>query len=141
MNDSCESRRRKRQAVDDIAALPKRRWTAGYRQYQSTRLVVENSARYDGITSHSSNLLVARIVDRCRNTGGADDSAIGYLPQKNAIDTDGLNLNGALNELLSVGKEDWKKEVDGVGEFFNTFKSHLPSEMEAQRQALAKRLG
>ena len=81
------------------------------------------------------------IVDRCRTQGGADESAIGFLPQKSAIDTEGLNLNGAMNELLAVGKDDWKKEVEGVGEFFSKFAKHLPPEMESQRQALAKRLG
>jgi phosphoenolpyruvate carboxykinase (GTP) len=89
------------------------------------------------------NMRVLRwMVDRCRGTGEAVDSAIGRLPAKGAIDTDGLDVDAAtMDELLDVSRDDWRGEVDGIGEFFGKFGKRLPAEMESQRQALAKRLG
>jgi phosphoenolpyruvate carboxykinase (GTP) len=49
--------------------------------------------------------------------------------------------DATVRELLSVSKDDWKKEAAGVGEFYAKFGSHLPGEMEKQRQGLEKRLG
>jgi phosphoenolpyruvate carboxykinase (GTP) len=63
------------------------------------------------------------------------------LPGRGAIDTQGLSLNGAMDELLTVSRDDWRKEAEGIGEFFDKFGEHLPDEMERQREELAKRLG
>jgi phosphoenolpyruvate carboxykinase (GTP) len=89
------------------------------------------------------NMRVLRwMVDRCRGTGEAVDSAIGRLPAKGALDTSGLDVDAAtMDELLHVSRDDWRGEVEGIGEFFGKFGKRLPAEMESQRQALAKRLG
>jgi phosphoenolpyruvate carboxykinase (GTP) len=64
------------------------------------------------------------------------------LPAKDAIDTTGLDLRpGALDELLAVNRDDWRKETDNLGEFFTKFGERLPAEMRRQREQLAKRLG
>jgi phosphoenolpyruvate carboxykinase (GTP) len=69
-------------------------------------------------------------------------SPIGMLPTVDAIDRTGIDVDDAtMQELVSVSKDDWKKEVEGVGEFFAKFGDRLPAEMERQRNALAKRLG
>ena len=89
------------------------------------------------------NMRVLRwILDRCQGNGAATESPIGMLPTPAAIDRAGVEVDdGTMKELVSVSKDDWKKEVDGVGEFFSKFDGRLPGEMEAQRKALAKRLG
>ena len=89
------------------------------------------------------NMRVLRwMVDRCRGKGEAVDSAIGRLPAKGTIDTNGLDVDAAtMDELLNVSRDDWRGEVDGIGEFFGKFGKRLPAEMEAQRRQLAKRLG
>jgi phosphoenolpyruvate carboxykinase (GTP) len=89
------------------------------------------------------NMRVLRwIVDRCKGSGKAVDSPIGQLPAPGAIDTNGLDVDAAtMTELLSVSRDDWRAEADGIGEFFAKFGSRLPAEMERQRQALVKRLG
>ena len=70
------------------------------------------------------------------------ESPIGLLPKSTAIDTEGLDLGpGKLDELLTVTKDDWRKEADNLGEFFAKFGSHLPGEMSRQREQLVKRLG
>ena len=45
-----------------------------------------------------------------------------------------------MHELLSVSKDDWRKEAEGIGEFFDKFGDRLPAEMSRQREALLKRL-
>jgi phosphoenolpyruvate carboxykinase (GTP) len=89
------------------------------------------------------NMRVLRwIVDRCTGAGKAVDSPIGQLPARGAIDTSGLDVDAAtMDELLSVSRDDWRAEAEGIGEFFAKFGSRLPAEMEQQRQALLRRLG
>jgi phosphoenolpyruvate carboxykinase (GTP) len=89
------------------------------------------------------NMRVLRwVLDRCAGTGKAVESPIGMLPTPDAIDRTGIAVDDAtMKELVSVSKDDWKKEVEGVGEFFAKFGDRLPAEMERQRNALAKRLG
>jgi phosphoenolpyruvate carboxykinase (GTP) len=89
------------------------------------------------------NMRVLRwIVDRCKGAGKAVDSPIGQLPARGAIDTSGLDVDAAtMDELLSVSRDDWRAEAEGIGEFFAKFGSRLPAEMEQQRQALLRRLG
>jgi phosphoenolpyruvate carboxykinase (GTP) len=89
------------------------------------------------------NMRVLRwVLDRCAGTGKAVESPIGMLPTVDAIDRSGIDVDDAtMKELVAVSKDDWKKEVEGVGEFFAKFGDRLPVEMERQRNALAKRLG
>jgi phosphoenolpyruvate carboxykinase (GTP) len=89
------------------------------------------------------NMRVLRwIIERCKGQGAAVESPIGLLPAKGAINTDGINVDPAImDELLAVSKDDWRAEATHIGEFFAKFGDHLPKEMDAQRQALIKRLG
>ena len=82
------------------------------------------------------------IVERCKGRGAAVESAIGYVPDKGGIDTNGLKVDEAtMKELLSVSKEDWRTDAESIGEFFGKFGKRLPGEMSRQREALVKRLG
>jgi len=82
------------------------------------------------------------ILDRCHGAGSAVESPIGLLPAKGTIDTGGLDVSDAtMTELLTASPDDWRREVDGIGEFFGKFGNRLPGEMERQRQGLKKRLG
>src|SRR5437879_5527772 len=66
------------------------------------------------------NMRVLRwIVARAKGAGAATESPIGMLPAKGAIDTSGLAVgDGAMQELLSVSRDDWRGEAAGIGEFF-----------------------
>jgi phosphoenolpyruvate carboxykinase (GTP) len=89
------------------------------------------------------NMRVLRwILQRCQGGDGAVESPIGYLPAKGAIDTAGLPVDAAaMEELLSVSRDDWRADAENIGEFFAKFGPRLPAEMDAQRRALVKRLG
>ncbi|TMB58743.1 MAG: phosphoenolpyruvate carboxykinase (GTP) [Deltaproteobacteria bacterium] len=88
------------------------------------------------------NMRVLRwIVARAKGAGAATESPIGMLPAPGAIDTSGLAVGGrTMEELLSVSKDDWRREAAGIGEFFGKFDGRLPAEMERQRQGLVARL-
>ena len=84
------------------------------------------------------------MLSRCDGSGNGNavESPIGLLPAKGAVDTGGLDIQpGAMDELLSVSRDDWKKDADNLGEFFAKFGDRLPKEMDGQREALVKRLG
>jgi phosphoenolpyruvate carboxykinase (GTP) len=84
------------------------------------------------------------MLSRCEGSGNGNavESPIGLLPAKGGIDTSGLDLKaGAIDELLTVSRDDWRADAASIGEFFGKFGDHLPREMERQREALVKRLG
>ncbi len=87
------------------------------------------------------NLRVLRwIIDRCRGTAGARDTAIGYLPQTKDMDIAGLDLApNALEELLTVDAELWDTEFEGIREYFAGFGDRIPAALESElTNALAR---
>src|SRR5262245_8065899 len=89
------------------------------------------------------NMRVLRwILERCAGGGEAIESPIGMLPGSHGIDRAGIDVDDrTMADLLTVSRDDWRKEAEGVGEFFSKFDGRLPGEMERKRQALEKRLG
>jgi phosphoenolpyruvate carboxykinase (GTP) len=82
-------------------------------------------------------------LDRCKGEAEANESAIGFLPRAEDIDTTGIEdeVSGdTLKELLSIDKESWAAEVENQTEFFAKF-DRLPDEIRNQQDALKKRLG
>jgi phosphoenolpyruvate carboxykinase (GTP) len=81
------------------------------------------------------------IIERCEGKAGASETPIGYLPEKNAINLDGLNISDeVLSELLNVDKSVWAEETDGIAEFFAKIGDKLPSELASQLDGLKIRL-
>ncbi|MGV9393320.1 phosphoenolpyruvate carboxykinase (GTP) [Streptomyces olivaceus] len=82
------------------------------------------------------------IVERLEGTADGVETAIGVLPTKESLDTDGLDLADAdLEFLLSVDKDVWREEAALVPEHLNTFGDHTPTELWDQYRALVRRLG
>ncbi len=80
------------------------------------------------------------ILDRCDGKVDAVESAIGYLPKKEDLKLEGLNISEEdLNELLNVDKEVWLDEVAQIKEFYADF-DRLPAELADQLKALEERL-
>jgi phosphoenolpyruvate carboxykinase (GTP) len=82
------------------------------------------------------------IIDRCEGKIGAAESPVGWLPR--AKDVDLAELDGVsrqqFEKLLSVEPDEWKKELENQGNFFETLQPDLPQELLAQHQKLAERL-
>ena len=77
---------------------------------------------------YSDNLRVIRwIIDRCKGTAAAHDTAIGYLPRATDLDTRGLEVApGAIEELLAVSPQLWRAEFEGIGDYLAEFGERLP---------------
>lgn len=81
------------------------------------------------------------IFEQVSGEGKAQKTAIGYMPTIDAIDRSGLDVSDAdMAELLKVNKEEWLNEVASIREHYAKFGSKLPKELNAQLDALEKRL-
>ena len=90
------------------------------------------------------------IIRRCKGEVGAQETAIGYVPNPGDIDVSDLDYNitpqkkfdgEALKEILSVESSYWKDDVTSIKEFYASFGDTLPKELADELVALEKRLG
>ncbi len=88
------------------------------------------------------NLRVLRwILDRCDGKAEATETAIGYLPTLNAIDTDGLNLNlDTMHALLNVETYKWRNEMLVLDKYFQGFGKRLPVILQNELQRVTAAL-
>jgi phosphoenolpyruvate carboxykinase (GTP) len=89
------------------------------------------------------NLRVLRwILGRCDGSATAVESPIGFVPTPDAIDTQGLDLApGAMEKLIAVDREEWRREVALSKEFFDKLGERLPAALRDEHAALAARVG
>lgn len=81
------------------------------------------------------------ILKRCEETVDADETAIGYVPKPEDINLEGCSVDEeTLKGLLNVDTETWKKEAEGIKEFYKKFGDKLPKELEDELSALESRL-
>lgn len=81
------------------------------------------------------------ILKRCEETVDADETAIGYVPKPEDINLEGCGVDEeTLKGLLNVDTETWKKEAEGIKEFYKKFGDRLPKELEDELAALESRL-
>ncbi|MBK9657130.1 MAG: phosphoenolpyruvate carboxykinase (GTP) [Rhodanobacteraceae bacterium] len=81
------------------------------------------------------------IIDRCAGRAGAQETAIGHLPRREDLDLRGLeHLNGALDTLLSVDAEGWRREVDEIGGYLDGFGDRVSPQLRAEHQQVRERL-
>jgi phosphoenolpyruvate carboxykinase (GTP) len=81
------------------------------------------------------------VFKRCDDAAEAEDTPIGRVPTRDAINTEGLNVSGEeMAELLEVDPEQWKIQLPQVHEHFAQFGDRLPDELHEQLTALEERL-
>ena len=81
------------------------------------------------------------ILGRCDGTAEACETAIGFEPRPEDIDLEGLDIDReTLAGLLSVDKDLWKTEAEGIREFYKKFEDKLPKELMAELEKLEKNL-
>ncbi|MFI1471931.1 phosphoenolpyruvate carboxykinase (GTP) [Streptomyces wuyuanensis] len=82
------------------------------------------------------------IVERLEGKAEGVETAIGVLPTRESLDTDGLELaDEDLDFLLKVDADVWREEAALVPEHLNTFGDHTPKELWDEYRALVARLG
>jgi phosphoenolpyruvate carboxykinase (GTP) len=91
---------------------------------------------------YSENMRVLKwIVDRVRGRVQGAETPIGWVPQYSDIVWDGLEFSKEqFQQLETVDRELWKKEVIGHEELFIALHDRLPPEMVYERELLICRL-
>lgn len=81
------------------------------------------------------------IFERINGQGKGVKTSIGYLPSKEGLDTEGLELSpGALDQLLSVDVAQWQGEVEELQNYFRLFGDKLPEGIREELNQLKERL-
>src|SRR5271163_1385162 len=81
------------------------------------------------------------IVDRAHGRGMAQETPIGWMPQYEDIDWDGLDYpKEKFDAMQAFDRTAWRSEVIGHEELFIELHDHLPSEMVYERELLICRL-
>lgn len=88
------------------------------------------------------NLRVLRwIIDRCEGRAGARETAIGYLPRPEDLDTDGLDVSPeALSTLLTIDAAAWRDELAAIGEYLEGYGERLPDALEEEHRRVSGRV-
>jgi phosphoenolpyruvate carboxykinase (GTP) len=90
---------------------------------------------------YGENLRVLRwVIDRCKGTAQARDTAIGHLPNSADLDLQGLDVApGALDELLTVNPKLWQEEFAGIDKYLGEFGDRVPPSLRQElKEALAR---
>lgn len=81
------------------------------------------------------------IIDRCENRVGANETPIGFLPNPADIDTTDLDISDeAMKALISIDRDQWRTEIESVGEYLDSYGDRLPESLRQQQQQIAKEL-
>ena len=82
------------------------------------------------------------MCERIDGKVGAEESSIGLLPQKGALDLSGLTISPEdMKELLGVNASDWKAEIQDIEAHFASLGSRVPGRLKTQLKGLKERLG
>ncbi|MCC7492451.1 MAG: phosphoenolpyruvate carboxykinase (GTP) [Fimbriimonadaceae bacterium] len=119
-------------ARQDPAKLPKIFYVNWFRKDASGRWL------WPGYGENSR--VLAWIFRRCEGKAAARETAIGYMPDAAGIEAPAGVSDADLQELLTVDKAGWLREVASIREHYATFGERLPAELQQQLDALEQRL-
>ena len=87
---------------------------------------------------YGENIRVLKwMVDRVHGRAAAERSAVGLMPAEGSLDLTGLNAAGdSVKEAMAVRPQEWTAELDSQEEFFKKIGPTVPTEMQAQCEAL-----
>ncbi len=81
------------------------------------------------------------MIKRIEGKVDAQETPIGYIPFARDLNLEDLNLDSnVVRELLSIDVDTWKKELEGIREFYKKFGDKLPKELAHEADQLEKRL-
>ncbi len=81
------------------------------------------------------------ILARCEDKVDAKETAIGYVPNAEDINIEGLDIDlDTIKDLLTVDVENWQKETEGIEQFYKELGARVPKELYDQLDALKKNL-
>ena len=82
------------------------------------------------------------ILARCEDKVDAKETPIGYVPNAKDINIEGLDgiTEKTIEDLLSVDKESWVKETEGIEQFYAELGERVPKELHAELDKLKANL-
>ena len=85
---------------------------------------------------YGENMRVLKwIVERCEGKAGATDTPAGNAPRVEDIDLNGLDISRQqFDELMSLDKDLWKKELQDHDTLFESLGSRLPAALSEERK-------
>jgi len=82
------------------------------------------------------------IIERCKGTVDAKETAIGYLPSDDGVDIADLNIDPAIwQSLTSINDDQWRQEMDEFGEYLESYGERLPERLREQHKLVRAALG
>ncbi|MEY4348282.1 MAG: hypothetical protein RIS43_701 [Actinomycetota bacterium] len=85
--------------------------------------------------------VLAWIIDRLENEGGAVETPIGRVPAPGALDTTGLDISAEhMHHLFDLDADAWLQECESTADYFAQFSDQLPTEMADELNSLMARL-
>jgi phosphoenolpyruvate carboxykinase (GTP) len=90
----------------------------------------------------NNSRIIKWMIDRIEGKTGAKEFEIGLFPEENAIDLSGLDIKKeTMEKLLKIDREDWKREVAMIEEFYAKFGDKIPYDLRNHLAELKKKLG
>ncbi|MGI6122478.1 MAG: phosphoenolpyruvate carboxykinase (GTP) [Saccharofermentanales bacterium] len=81
------------------------------------------------------------VVERCDDTVGANETAIGYMPRVEDLYLDGLDIpQEDLEALTTVNRDEWQLELEAIRNHFEGYGPKMPKELFEQLDAVEKKL-
>jgi phosphoenolpyruvate carboxykinase (GTP) len=80
--------------------------------------------------------IIKWMIDRVKGKVPATETPIGLVPRISDLDLTGCDVPAStMEKLLAVNPGEWKKEAEGIEQFYNQFGNRLP---DVLKQHLAK---
>ncbi|MBO4219446.1 MAG: phosphoenolpyruvate carboxykinase (GTP) [Clostridia bacterium] len=81
------------------------------------------------------------IIARCEGKVGAAETPIGFVPNPEDVDTEGLDIGpDVIKDLLYVDRKLWIDDIKGIREFYNKVGDRMPEELLDELDILEKNL-
>ncbi|GAA1103769.1 phosphoenolpyruvate carboxykinase (GTP) [Nesterenkonia jeotgali] len=81
------------------------------------------------------------VTERLEGGGKAVETPIGFTPTMDGLDLSGLEISPeALTDAITVHRDEWITELEGIDEWFAQFGDSLPESIASQSEELRRRL-
>jgi phosphoenolpyruvate carboxykinase (GTP) len=81
------------------------------------------------------------IVDRARLRVGGQETIFGWVPKAGDLDLSGLDIpHEKVDEATHIDLDEWEKEVQSYGDFFDTLGPSTPRALKLHRDLLLARI-
>ena len=81
------------------------------------------------------------VVDRARLRVGGQETLFGWVPKAGDLDLSGLDMPmEKVNEATHIDLDEWKSELESLGEFFDKIGPTMPEVLKLQRNLMLSRI-